>query len=148
LSYSQFRLGTPAVRRLGAGPQTQYEILVPVTNDAGPPGREVIQLYITSGQPGRPALQLKGFAGIELRPGETGTARIVVPAARLRYWQDGQWLLPGQPVTARIGTSSADLRHAVELPRPRQWPGLMRSGRAAGRALLRGRGSGRPARPE
>ncbi|MGA3154690.1 MAG: glycoside hydrolase family 3 C-terminal domain-containing protein [Streptosporangiaceae bacterium] len=156
LSYSQFRLGTPVVRRLGAGPQAQYEVLVPVTNINGPAGREVVQLYVTSGGAERPALQLKGFAGVELGPGETGTARIVVPAARLRYWQDGQWLLPGQAVTARIGTSSADLSYAVELPRPRQRPRALQSGRAAARALLRGRRGGRggrrggrrPAQPE
>jgi beta-glucosidase len=116
LSYSSFELGAPQVRRLGDGPEPGWEVTVPVTNTAGPAGREVVQVYARSARPDRPVLELKGFAAVDAGPGETVTARIIVTRRRLRTWGPGGWEFPAGPVGVRIGTSSADLPLEAELP--------------------------------
>ena len=112
LSYSTFRLGPAALRISG----DRLDIDVPVTNAGGPAGREVIQLYVSAGNPGRPEIELKGFAAVTCDPGETRVATITVPVTALRIWSDRGWELPRWPLTARIGTSSASLPIALELP--------------------------------
>jgi beta-glucosidase len=116
LSYSRFELGVPDVRPLAGDQEPGWEITVPVTNAEGPAGREVVQVYVTSAAPDRPALELKGFAAVDVGPGQTATARIAVARRRLRAWGPGGWEYPGGPVTVRIGTSSADLPLEAELP--------------------------------
>jgi beta-glucosidase len=116
LSYSRFELGPPEVRTLAGAPDPGWEITVPVTNADGPAGREVVQAYVTSAAPGRPALELKGFAAVDVGPGQTAAARIVVARRRLRARGPRGWEFPGGPVTVRIGTSSADLPLRAELP--------------------------------
>ena len=112
LSYSAFSLG-PATLTVSGG---RLEIGVPVTNTSGPAGREVVQLYVSAGDPGRPELELKGFAAVTCGPGETRVAVISVPVTALRIWTDRGWELPGKPLTAHIGTSSASLPITLELP--------------------------------
>jgi beta-glucosidase len=112
LSYSDFSLGQPTVGVSG----DSLKISVPVTNTSGPAGREVVQLYVSSGQPSRPGLELKGFAGVVCAPGETRVATIAVPARSLRIWTQRGWELPRGPLTARIGTSSASLPIILKLP--------------------------------
>ena len=112
LSYSAFSLG-PATLTVSGG---RLEIGVPVTNTSGPAGREVVQLYVSAGDPGRPELELKGFAAVTCGPGETRVAVISVPVTALRIWTDRGWELPRKPLTAHIGTSSASLPITLELP--------------------------------
>jgi beta-glucosidase len=112
LSYSTFCLG-PATLRISGD---RLDIDVPVTNTAGPAGREVVQLYVSAGNPGRPELELKGFAAVTCDPGETRVATITVPVTALRIWSDRGWEFPQWPLTARIGTSSACLPIALALP--------------------------------
>jgi beta-glucosidase len=112
LSYSDFSLGPATLTVYG----DRLAIGVPVTNVSGPVGREVIQVYVSSGDPGRPELELKGFAGVTCAPGETRVATITVPVRTLRIWTDHGWELPRRPLTARIGTSSASLPLALNLP--------------------------------
>jgi beta-glucosidase len=112
LSYSGFSLGPATLAVRG----DRLEVTVPVTNVSGPAGREVIQLYVSSGDPGRPELELKGFAAVTCAPGETRVATITVPVRTLRIWTDHGWELPRRPLTARIGTSSASLPLSLDLP--------------------------------
>lgn len=116
LSYSTFSLGSPEVRALKDASEPGWEVAVPVTNIAGPAGREVVQLYVASAAPDRPVLELKGFAAAEVSPGETALARIIVARRRLRTWGRDGWQFPDGPVPVRIGTSSADLPLHAELP--------------------------------
>jgi beta-glucosidase len=112
LSYSSFELGPAEVRPVTAG----WEVAVPVTNTSGPAGREVVQVYVESERPDRPALELKGFAAVEVAPGQSVTARITINRRRLRTWGTGGWEFPAGPVAVRIGTSSGDLPLSAELP--------------------------------
>jgi beta-glucosidase len=112
LSYSAFSLGPATLTVSG----DRLDIDVPVTNTNGPSGRETVQLYVLAGNPGRPELELKGFATVTCDPGETCLATITLPVTAMRIWTDRGWELPRWPLTARIGTSSARLPITLELP--------------------------------
>jgi beta-glucosidase len=119
LSYSTYSLGRPAVSVVGTEEAARYEVVVPVIHSGGPDGAEVVQLYVESDEPGRPALELKAFCRVEVERGKTVPARLVVARRSLRRWEDRGWRLPAGSVRARIGTSSADLPITVDLPVPR-----------------------------
>ncbi|HWT22771.1 MAG TPA: glycoside hydrolase family 3 C-terminal domain-containing protein, partial [Solirubrobacteraceae bacterium] len=100
------------------------EVTCRITNTGERRGKEVVQLYV--GDPAasvaRPPRELKGFAKLELDPGETGTATFRLGARDLSYWSAaaGGWVLePGEFVLA-VGASSRDLRLAetVEVAGP------------------------------
>ena len=55
---------------------------------------------------------VKHFARVPLRPGETRTVRLPLPAAELRYWDADadRWVLEPGRVTVQVGASSTDVR--------------------------------------
>lgn len=119
LSYSRFRLGEPRVdHEVGDDGEPVFEVVVPVTNTAGPPGREVVQAYLSTGEADRPACWLVGFAGVDVEPGATGMARIRIPSAAIRVSRDGRWHQVTGAVTVHLGTSSDALTAAVVLRVP------------------------------
>jgi beta-glucosidase len=122
LSYAAFNLGPPQVQPLPNDSEPGWQVTVPVTNTAGSVGREVVQLYAVSAAPDRPVLELKAFASVEVRPGETANAVLTVPRRRLRQWRGDAWAYPAGPVRVRIGTSSASLPLEAELPPPAGQP--------------------------
>jgi beta-glucosidase len=91
LSYSSFGHGVPVATLLDHAVQVE----VVVSNDGPLAATEVSQLYV--GFPGteveRPARLLRGFARVELQPGEARTVVHSVPLSSLRYWSEssGQW---------------------------------------------------------
>jgi len=76
-------------------------------------GAEVVQLYFT--YPGsvveRAERELKGFAKIELQPGETRTVEIAIPTNGLAYYDatESTWVLETLEHDVHAGTSSRDL---------------------------------------
>jgi beta-glucosidase len=87
LSYTRFRYSTPTVSPaevplqevLNGGNTPVTEVSVDVTNTGSVAGAEVVQLYIrnTWASVEQPVRELKGFARIELAPGET--KRVTLP---------------------------------------------------------------------
>lgn len=122
LSYARFGMGQPEVTLTGAGDDAVYEVTVPVSHEAGPAGRHVVQVYVSPGRADGPALQLQGFGAVELEPGQTGTVSVTIPRRRLRRWGDSGWELPSEALLAWIGTSAADLPYQLELPVPAAGP--------------------------
>ena len=53
-------------------------------------GDEVVQLYVRDPRPGRPRLQLCGFARVHLRAGETQVVTISVARSALRRWDEAR----------------------------------------------------------
>ena len=94
-------------------------VTVPVTNDGDVPTREVVQVYVRA--PGiavaRPDRELGGFAGVDLAPGETAEVTVTLDRRALAHWdvEAGDWLVEPGTVELLVGTSSRDLRGAVEL---------------------------------
>ena len=91
-----------------------------ITNTGDRDGSEVVQLYASYPGPDQPRRRLCGFTRVTLKPGETATARISVPAQRLRLWDvaAGGMAMPPGPVEIGAGASSADIRQTARLPLP------------------------------
>ncbi len=146
MSYTTFALGQPELHTgdgeggvFAAGGVVRIE--VPVTNTGARRGSEVVQCYVAPREPslGRPVHELKGFAKIELDPGESGQVTIELgdrafahyddgdrawpelrsrqaefqpfaPLARRRHVEPG-WYIDAGDYELRIGRSSRDLAH-------------------------------------
>jgi beta-glucosidase len=87
LSYGRFELSdlrvTPAIVR----ESDIIEASIRVTNQGPREAEETVFLFTHDkfACVARPLLELKGFTKISLRPGETGTATITMPASDLRF---------------------------------------------------------------
>lgn len=92
-------------------------VQVTVTNTGDRAGAEVVQLYIAPPQTGlyRPLRELKGFARVELAPGESRTVTFTLDDRSFAVWADG-WKIPAGTYTVQVGASSEDIRLAAELP--------------------------------
>lgn len=86
-------------------------VTVSVMNTGARAGAEVVQLYIAPPQSGlfRPRQELKGFARVELAPGETKRVRFALDDRSFALWSD-RWKVPGGTYTVRVGASSRDIR--------------------------------------
>lgn len=82
-----------------------------VQNTGTVAGAEIVQLYIAAPQTGlfRPVRELKGFARVELAPGECKTVEFTLDDRSFSLW-DGGWVVPGGSYTVLLGASSRDLR--------------------------------------
>ena len=60
----------------------------------------------------RPAQELKGFAKVQLQPGESKTVTIPLDDKAFRYWntRTDSWEVEGGSYELRVGASSADIR--------------------------------------
>ena len=89
-------------------------VTLTVTNTGKRAGAEIVQLY--AAKPGaevfRPAQELKGFARVQLQPGESKTVTILLDDKAFRYWntKTDSWEVEGGSYELRVGASSADIR--------------------------------------
>ncbi|WP_067968238.1 glycoside hydrolase family 3 C-terminal domain-containing protein [Nocardiopsis trehalosi] len=110
LSYTAFAYSGLALHADGDG----LAVRVTVANTGDRAGREVVQVY--TGLPGsrvaRPPRELKGFATVDLEPGEEREVTVRVDRADLAYWDTrvGAWVVEGGAYTVEAGASSRDIR--------------------------------------
>ena len=89
-------------------------VTLTITNTGKRAGAEIVQLYVA--KPGaevlRPAQELKGFAKVQLQPGESKTVTIPLDDKAFRYWntKTDSWEVEGGSYELRVGASSADIR--------------------------------------
>src|SRR5205807_362651 len=105
LSYTRFQLSRMQIDDSGTSPVVRVD----VRNTGSRAGAEVVQAYV--GFPtaaNEPPLQLKGFAKVTLRPGETTTVRIPLDARALSIWSSGRhgWVTIPGCYRIRVGNSS------------------------------------------
>ena len=114
LSYTTFQYGKPSI----APAQDGWTITVDVTNTGSREGKETVQLYVGEQKVAatNPIKQLKDFAKLSLKPGETKTATLHVSNQALQSWdeQSHQWKLLSDRFRAYVGASSADIRGKVD----------------------------------
>jgi beta-glucosidase len=90
------------------------EVSCRVTNTGDRRGKEVVQLYV--GDPeasvARPVRELKGFAKVDLDPGQATMVELTLTARDLSYWSTtlNDWTLEGGQLELAVGASSRDLR--------------------------------------
>ncbi|WP_326836852.1 glycoside hydrolase family 3 C-terminal domain-containing protein [Amycolatopsis rhabdoformis] len=108
LSYTTFRLGGLRLSRTGGGLRAQAT----VTNTGRRSGSEVVQLYVAAPDAAQePSQQLKAFAKVTLKPGQSTTVTLDVPRDELAVWltpSTGWTVIPGSYAVG-VGTSSAEL---------------------------------------
>jgi len=127
LSYTTFRYGEPSITPQGDG----WEIGVDVTNTGQMEGKEVVQLYLgiapkakgakkttkTSSQIERPTKELRDFAKVALKPGETKHVTLHLTPQDLAYWDETthSWTIEPAQYCAYVCASSEDVRGTVSL---------------------------------
>src|SRR5262249_28098765 len=94
--------------------QDTLTIRVDVTNTGKVAGDEVVQLYAkhVGSKVERSNKDLRGFQRGSLRPRETKTVALRLPAQSLAYWSSDthSWTLEPDRVELQIGASSTDIR--------------------------------------
>jgi len=87
LNYGQFELSDLRVAPAIVGESDIIEASIRVTNQGQREAEETVFLFTHDkfASVARPLLELKGFTKISLRPGESGTVTIRVPASDLRF---------------------------------------------------------------
>ncbi|MFI9761337.1 glycoside hydrolase family 3 N-terminal domain-containing protein [Streptomyces sp. NPDC051963] len=94
------------------------ELEFTLTNSGPVSGTEIVQLYGTQPVLGmtRPAQELLGFARIHLKPLESARIRFTVDLTQFAYTNTADDLVVDpEPVSLRLGSSSDDIRLAVEV---------------------------------
>jgi beta-glucosidase len=117
MSYTTFEYRNPRVSRPGFKDVEGLSVSVDVTNTGDRLGKEVVQVYVHDHHASlvRPAKELKGFAKLELRPGETKTVTIELDFRAFAFFHPGhmQWITEDGEFDIMIGSSSADIRHIL-----------------------------------
>jgi beta-glucosidase len=87
LTYGRFTLANLRVTPKSVTEAETIDVRVDVTNEGKRAAAETVFLFTHDkvASVARPLLELKGFGKIALRPGETGTVRISLPASELRF---------------------------------------------------------------
>jgi len=89
-------------------------VTLKVTNTGKRSGAEVVQLYIHDGHAkiDRPVHELKGFARVELAPGQSKTVQFNINRAALSYWSPDkkEWTAAPGAFEVEVGASSRDIR--------------------------------------
>lgn len=114
LSYTTFAYSNPVVSASTFKDVDGLTVRVNVTNTGSVAGKEVVQVYVHDHKSNlvRPPKELKGFAKIELQPGETKTVAIHLDCRAFAYYHPAykQWIAESGEFDILIGASSADIR--------------------------------------
>jgi beta-glucosidase len=109
LSYTTFsfsNLKAPAT----ATASSTVDVSFDVTNTGSVAGAEVAQLYVSdpSAKATRPERELKGFAKVNLAPGETKRVTLSLDARAFSYWSETahKWTIDPGKFVVRVGDSS------------------------------------------
>ena len=94
LSYTSFQYAHVEIKPADASAKSDgistplFQISFDVTNTGAREGADVAQVYVAEAHPKvpRPAKELKGFARIELKPGETKTSTLTLDGRALAIW--------------------------------------------------------------
>jgi beta-glucosidase len=119
LSYTTFAYSGLKLSRARVKSDGVVDVSVAVTNRGQRAGDEVVQLYVhgAAASVSRPALELRGFRRISLKPAEQRTITFSLPAAKLARWNEETHAFAVEPGVFEImvGASSADLRARTTL---------------------------------
>ncbi len=114
LSYTTFAYSNPKVSATTFKDVDGVSVSIDVTNTGLVAGKETVQVYVHDRQSRlvRPPKELKGFAKVELQPGETQTVTIELGFRAFAYYDPAyhQWVTEDGEFNLLIGASSADIR--------------------------------------
>ena len=114
LTYPSFEYARLGTDRTSYHTDDVIRVTIELKNRGKMTADEVVQLYVHRVDPSVewPEKELKAFARNTLRPGESRTVRLEVPAASLRYWNEGTRTWNDDPcmIELRVGPSAGDIR--------------------------------------
>ena len=114
LSYTTFAYSNPRLSAEVFDDVEGVSVMVDVTNAGTVAGKEVVQVYVHDRQSKlvRPPKELKGFAKVELQPGETKTVTIPLDFRAFAYYHPSyrRWITEDGEFDILIGASAADIR--------------------------------------
>ncbi|KAJ7498628.1 glycoside hydrolase family 3 protein [Mycena latifolia] len=128
LSYATFEYSDLEVSPISSS--GTFSLNFRITNTSQVAGREVAQVYIADPQSSlpRPVKELKGFAKVDLKAGETKVLNVGLDREALGFYDDRQkcWIAEKGPFEVLVGASSQDilLTKEVELSCTITWTGL------------------------
>lgn len=144
LGYTSFSIGAPGLSSATLDQGGRLVVSVPVTNTGSRPGSEVVQLYVAAppGRTTRAPKELKAFAKVALRPGESAVVDLHLGGRAFARWRSADpdlevlaarlatqvawvtpptglgpsgWVVEPGRYTLLVGRSSADIAHRVEI---------------------------------
>jgi len=114
LSYTSFEYRNPKLSAAAFNDVDGLTVSADVTNTGPVAGKEIVQLYVHDRKSGlvRPQKELKGFAKVDLKPGETKTVTIELSFRAFAFYHPGyrQWITEDGEFDILIGASAADIR--------------------------------------
>lgn len=118
LSYTTFSYANAKVSG-DLSPEGTVTVTADITNSGARPGSEVVQLYVhpEAGSVDRPVRELKGFARVTLKPGETKPVTFTLKPRDLAYFDVAgkEWKADAGEYTLEIAASSRDIRQTTRL---------------------------------
>lgn len=113
LSYTTFKYGKPQIAANGDA----WTVSVDVTNTGRCEGKEIVQLYVGDEKCSvdRPKKELKNFAKVSLKPGETKTVSMDITQQDLKFWDETTHAWKAEPgkFKAYVCASAEDVRGTV-----------------------------------
>ena len=117
LSYTTFAYSNAKVSAKIFKDADGVAVTVDVTNTGKFAGKEIVQVYVHDQKSGlvRPEKELKGFAKVEIQPGETQSVSIQLDFRAFAYYHPKykQWITEDGDFDILIGASAADIRHSL-----------------------------------
>jgi len=117
LSYTTFAYSNSKVSAKTFKDVDGLTVAVDVTNTGSVAGKEIVQVYVHDQKSGlvRPQKELKGFAKVELQPGETKTVSVQLDFRAFAYYHPEykQWITEDGDFDILIAASAADIRQTL-----------------------------------
>ncbi len=117
LSYTTFEYGKPSISAKSMAADGELTVTVDVTNTGSRDGQEVVQLYISDRKSSlpRPVKELKGFAKLSLKAGETASVSFTIDREALSFFDDAkhEWVAEPGKFEAIIAAAADDIRGSI-----------------------------------
>ncbi|MBL0182652.1 MAG: beta-glucosidase BglX [Chitinophagaceae bacterium] len=113
LSYTSFQYSDLTLSKKKMKVNEPIEVSLRITNTGKYDGEEIVQLYLRDkvGSIVRPVQELKDFAKVKLRSGESKTIRFTIDKEKLSFYnQQLQWVAEPGDFDLMFGASSRDIR--------------------------------------
>jgi len=127
LSYTTFKYSNLAVMPATPGAASEgrpalYNVSFDVTNTGNRAGADVAQVYLGETNPkvSRPSKELKGFARVDLAPGETKHVSVPLDARAFTYYDVAgkRWHADAGTYSVQVGRSFEDIQQRSEVNLP------------------------------
>ena len=117
LSYTTFDYSNPKLSATTFKDVDGLTVTLDITNTGAVAGKEIVQIYVHDQQStlSRPQKELKGFAKVELQPGETKTVSISLDFRAFAFYHPEykQWITESGDFDILIAASATDIRHTL-----------------------------------